>query len=162
MAHTILLVENNPDDALLVELAFERAKIPHHLQVVTDAIEALNYIRGRSRYCDRDRFPFPKLVLLDLGMPGISGFELLEQMRADQASKHLPVTVLSGSDYLRDVTRAYQLGANSFLVKPSQLQKFTAALKETVQFWLGGGRPASTLVYLRTPGLPWADLGQEH
>ena len=159
MHHTILLVENNPDDARLVELIFERAKIPHRLMVVGDAIEALNYIKGRSRYSDRDRFPFPKLVLLDLGMPGINGFDLLQQIRADPISKNLPVTVLSGSDYLRDVTRAYQLGANSFLVKPSELRKFTAAIKETVQFWLNGGRGASPLVYLRMPEMRSGDLG---
>ena len=160
MGHTILLIENNSDDALLVELAFERAKIPHRLVVVTDATEGLNYIKGSGRYGDRERFPFPKLVLLDLGLPGISGFELLEQMRADSVAAHLPVTVLSGSDYLRDVTRAYALGANSFLVKPSHLQKFTDAIKETVQFWLGDGARASSLLYLKTPAHPTFGSGK--
>jgi len=149
---TVLLVENNPDDARLAELAFERARLPHSLMVVADAIEARNYLKGKGRYSDRNRFPFPKLILLDLGLHGVSGFEFLEEMRQDDDLKTLPVTVLSGSDYLRDVTKAYQLGANSFLVKPSQLGKFAAALKEATEFWLDGMRPTVPCVYLQTPG----------
>lgn len=149
---TVLLVENNPDDARLAQLAFERAKLTHSLLFVGDALEATNYLKGRGRYADRKRFPFPKLILLDLGLPGVSGFEFLQQLRMDPESKALPVTVLSGSDCLRDVTKAYELGANSFLVKPSELSKFAAALKETTEFWLDGKRFAAPSLYSQTPG----------
>ena len=149
---TVLLVENNPDDARLAELAFEKAQVPHLLVIVSDALEATRYLKGAGRYADRERFPVPRLVLLDLGMPGVSGFEFLEQLREDPESKSLPVVVLSGSDYLRDVTRAYQLGANSFLVKPSELGKFAQAMKETTEFWLDGKVLRSAPVFLQMPG----------
>jgi CheY-like chemotaxis protein len=148
---TVLLVENNPDDARLAELAFERAKLQHLLMVVPDAFEAGKYLTGKGRYTDRQRFPFPKLILLDLGLPGMSGFDFLVELRRDPHLKAVPVTVLSGSDYLRDVTKAYQLGANSFLLKPTQLGKFADALKETTEFWLDGKRHAISSVYLQTP-----------
>src|SRR5579864_3860603 len=149
---TVLLVENNPDDARLAELAFEKAQVPHLLVIVSDALEATLYLKGKGRYADRDRFPFPRLVLLDLGMPGVSGFEFLERLRQDPESSSLPVVILSGSDYLRDVTRAYQLGASSFLVKPSQLGKFAQAIKETTEFWLDGKVLRSAPVFLQMPG----------
>lgn len=147
----VLLVENDPDDARLAELAFERARIPHRLLLISDALEACNYLAGKRPYDDRERFPLPKLILLDLAMPGMNGFELLEHLRGEPGSKLVPITILSGSDYLRDVTRAYQLGANSFLVKPSSLAQFSAALKETVEFWLEGNRTACAPVYLQMP-----------
>jgi two-component system response regulator len=151
---TVLLVENNPDDARLAELAFERARVPHVLFVVENGLQAMDYVKGRGRFADRSKYPFPKLILLDLGMPGISGFELLKQLRTDAISRHLPVTVLSGSDYLGDVTKAYQLGANSFLLKPSELGKFAAALKEVTEFWLGGKPQTIAPVYLQMPPGP--------
>jgi len=137
---TVLLVENNADDARLVEIAFERAELKHRLIVVSDGLEALDYVKGRALYGNRERYPLPNLILLDLGLPGLSGFELLEQLRRQPKTKDVPITVLSGSMFVRDVTKAYQVGANSFLVKPSDLRKFTAAIKETIDFWLGGTR----------------------
>lgn len=151
---TVLLVENNPDDIRLVELAFERAHIPHRLVTIDDAVQATHYLRGIGQYSDRLQFPFPEVVLLDLGMPGMGGFEFLQRLRQHPATEALPVTVLSGSNYLRDVTRAYQLGANSFLVKPSSLFHFTAAIKEAVEFWLDGKRVGAAPLYLHTPGQP--------
>jgi two-component system, response regulator len=148
---TVLLVENNPDDARLAELAFERAKVPHALMVLPDGREALDYLDGKGRYLDRGRFPLPKLVLLDLAMPGINGFDLLERLRQEKQFQDLPVTVLSGSAYRKDVTRAYELGANSFLFKPSDFPNFTAAIKEAVGFWLGTPRLTHLPVYLQMP-----------
>ena len=145
----VLLVENNPDDARLAELAFEKSKTPHALFIVSDAVEATRYLKGFGRYGDRQRFPFPRLILLDLGLPGMSGFEFLEQLRKDPHTRSLSVTVLSGSDYLRDVTRAYQLGANSFLVKPSDLGKFAEAIRDTIGFWLEGKSGSSRSAFLQ-------------
>jgi CheY-like chemotaxis protein len=151
---TVLLVENNPDDARLVEIAFERAELKHCLIVLEDGLQALDYIKGRAPYADREKYPLPSLILLDLGLPGLSGLELLQQLRLQPKTKDVPITVLSGSNFLRDVTKAYQLGANSFLVKPSDLKKFTAAVKETVDFWLGTTRFPRTPVYLQMPAVP--------
>jgi CheY-like chemotaxis protein len=146
---TVLLVENNPDDARLVEIAFERAELRHCLVVMTDGLQALDYIKGRGPYADRERHPLPNLILLDLGLPGLSGLELLEDLRRQPGAKDVPITVLSGSNFLRDVTKAYQLGANSFLVKPSDLRKFTLAIKETIEFWLGAGKPSGPPAFMQ-------------
>jgi CheY-like chemotaxis protein len=148
---TVLLVENNPDDARLAQLAFEKAQITHSLNLVANAVQAIDYLNGRGMYSDRERFPLPKLVLLDLGLPGVSGFELLDHLRHDPELKNLPVTVLSGTDSLRDVTRAYQLGAKSFLVKPSDLGEFARGLKETTDFWLGDRKWRVPSVFLQLP-----------
>jgi CheY-like chemotaxis protein len=150
-AGTILLVENNCDDARLVELAFEKAKVNHALAIVSDGLEAINYLKGSGKYADRKKFPLPKLILLDLAIPGLDGFEVLKLVRHEKQLKDLPVTVFSGSECLRDTNRAYQLGANSFLVKPSDFLKFTSAIKETVDFWLGSDTLPHAPVYLQMP-----------
>jgi CheY-like chemotaxis protein len=149
--NTVLLVENNSDDARLVELAFERAQVTHSLMVLTNALDAMDYLKGKGRYAERRRFPLPKLILLDLGLPRVSGFAMLEQLQLDPVLRDLPVTVLSGSDYMRDVNRAYQLGAKSFLVKPSDFEGFSAAIKETLDFWLCGRLFTGPPVYLQMP-----------
>lgn len=148
---TVLLVENNPDDVRLVELAFEKGRVRHCLRAVNNGLQAMDYLAGRGRYADRESFAVPKLILLDLGMPGASGFELLEWLQGEPELRNVPVTVLSGSNYLRDVTRAYQLGAKSFLVKPSDLGKFASAIRETTDFWLEGGNSRVTPIFLQIP-----------
>ena len=150
---TVLLVENNPDDVWLVEMAFERAELKHGLIVVADALQALDYVKGRGKYGDREKYPLPNLILLDLGLPGLSGMDLLQHLRGQPKTKDVPITVLSGSSFVRDVTKAYQLGANSFLMKPSDLRKFTAAIKETVDFWLGSTKLSSPPVFLQMPSV---------
>jgi two-component system response regulator len=153
-SRTVLLVENNPDDADLAQLAFEKQGIRHSLVVVSDGREAMNYLMGKGQYAERQRFPMPELVLLDLGMPGVSGFEILKMMRREAQLKDLPVTVFSGSDYLNDVNRAYLFGANSFLAKPIEFVKFAAAIKEAVEFWVDRESLGRTPVYLQMPEQP--------
>ena len=131
---TVLLVENNDDDARLAQLAFERAKLHHRLVIVGDAAEAMGYLTGRGAYSDRDKHPIPHLILLDLAMPGVSGLEFLGLLRAETSLQHIPVTILSGSKYSPDLEKAYALGAKSFLEKASDLRKFGAAIKRLVEF----------------------------
>ena len=130
---TVLLVENNADDARLAELAFERAQLRHLLVCVEDGLLAMDYLKGRGKYADRQKFPPPQYILLDLGMPGLSGFEFLEQLRQDPDLRAVPVTILSGSNYSPDVKRAYELGVKSFLEKPSNLADFSAALRNMME-----------------------------
>lgn len=130
---TVLLVENSADDARLAQLAFERTQLNHSLVVVSDAIEAMDYLKGRGPYGQRDKYPMPHLILLDLAMPGISGLEFLEQLRLEPGLQHIPVTILSGSSYSPDLQRAFDLGAKSFIEKPSDLKKFSAAIKELIE-----------------------------
>ena len=138
---TILLVDDSPDDVLLIRLALARAGINHLLTVVPDGEKALLYLRGESPYTDRTAFPLPKLLLLDLAMPKMGGFELLEWIRRQPQLSHLPVVVLTGSALLADSKRAFELGANSFVTKPADLTELTLALKEVAQTWLGRTLP---------------------
>jgi two-component system, chemotaxis family, response regulator Rcp1 len=134
---TVLLVENNPDDARLAQLAFERGRVGHELTIVPDGEGAMQFLKAEGKYKPRAGLVLPKLILLDLGMPGVSGLEFLEQLRREPALREIPVTILSGSSYSPDVKRAQELGANSFLEKTADLRQFTAALKAAVDCVLG-------------------------
>src|SRR2546428_9867920 len=114
----ILLAEDREDDILLIRKAFQEAFINNPLQVVRDGEEAIAYLSGEGKYSNRAEYPLPELMLLDLKMPGTDGFDVLKWMRQQPGLQALRVVVLTSSDQMRDVNAAYQLGANSFLVKP--------------------------------------------
>jgi CheY-like chemotaxis protein len=133
---TVLLVEDNPDDALLTRRAFTKAGIPKLLQVVGDGERAVAYLAGNGDFADRDRFPLPLLVLLDLKLPRRSGFEVLEWLRVQPGLRRLPVVVLTSSDQSADVNRAFDLGANSYLVKPVKFDALLDMVKALNLYWL--------------------------
>src|SRR5215471_1835180 len=114
----ILLVEDNADDAALLRRAFIKARVMNPLHLARTAEEAIAYLGGSGKYANRSEFPLPSLVLLDLKMPGMDGFDVLRWIRQQPGLNLLRVVVLTSSDSMRDVNHAYQLGANSFLVKP--------------------------------------------
>jgi CheY-like chemotaxis protein len=114
----ILLVEDNPDDVILIKRAFAQTGLRHRLLHVPLGSEALAYLNGEPPYTDRSTYPLPDLVLLDIKMPGMNGFEVLRWIRNQWELAHLCVVMLTSSDQIRDVNEAYRLGANSFLVKP--------------------------------------------
>jgi CheY-like chemotaxis protein len=114
----ILLVDDNPDDVLLIKRSFDRAGLKHPIHSVSRGEDAIAYLRGDLPYDDRLKYPVPDLVLLDIKMPGIDGFDVLRWIRHQWQFSHLCVVMLTSSDEMRDVNQAYQLGANSFLVKP--------------------------------------------
>jgi CheY-like chemotaxis protein len=118
----ILLVENNQDDILLILRAFQRAGVTRRIQAVTSGMEAVAYLQGMHPFEDREKYPPPALVLLDIKMPGMDGFEVLRWMRRQWEFFDLCVVMLTNSDHIRDVNEAYRLGANSFLVKPLDFQ----------------------------------------
>ena len=132
----ILLVEDSPDDAELFRIAFNRIGASGELRAVGDGEEALGYLAGAGVYADRERFPQPHLLLLDLRMPHVTGFEILQRLRALANFKALPVIAFSGSDYQPDVRYAYELGANCFLKKPNSFEDLIQALTEICSFWL--------------------------
>lgn len=132
----VLLAEDNPDDALFIQRAFKKLGIKERLVVVSDGELLKHYLLGQGPYGDREHYPLPKLILLDLGMPRMSGFEVLTWLRQEPALRHLPAVVLTTSTYSPDVRRAYQLGANSFLTKPLELTEFINALRQVADFWL--------------------------
>ncbi len=139
------MAEDSPDDVLLVRRAFKKLAIDQRLVVANNGGSALDYLEGKGLYANRAKFPLPKLILLDLDLPRVSGFQVLDWVRRNPDLRHIPVIVLTGSVYSPDVTRAYQLGANSFLTKPADLTEFTSVVKEMARFWLNRcALPAST------------------
>jgi CheY-like chemotaxis protein len=132
----ILLAEDEEDYVLLIRRAFEQANIRNPLQVVWNGEEAISYLKGEGRYSNRAEYPLPDLLLLDLKMPRVNGFEVLKWLRAQPGFGTLRVLVLTSSDEIRDVNEAYRLGANSFLVKPLDFQDFAQLSRLIQDFWL--------------------------
>jgi CheY-like chemotaxis protein len=125
----VLLAEDSENDVLMFRRAARRAKFSQPLHVVTTGEEVVAYLNGDGEFSDRARYPLPGLVLLDLKMPRMDGFEVLEWVRRQPQFAALQVVVLSSSDEIRDINRAYQLGANSFLVKPLSFDEFVGMLE---------------------------------
>ena len=135
--HDLLLVEDNFADVVLMEEAFE-ANVKHlRLSKAEDGVEALTFLRREGKYTSAPR---PKLVLLDLNLPRLNGFEVLAAMRADETLRALPVLILSTSQAASDVERAYMLGANAYLTKPHDLPGFFDLVRLIEQFWLTAAR----------------------
>jgi CheY-like chemotaxis protein len=131
-----LLIEDNEDDVALIKRAFARNKIFNPLQVVRNGHEALLYLQGAGRFRNREEFPLPKIILLDLKMPGVDGFEVLDWIRQQPEFKTLRVIVLTSSNAIQDVNRAYQLGANSFLVKPTDFEDLVTLTQALRGYWV--------------------------
>ena len=125
-AFDILVAEDNEDDVLLLGEAFRKAGVASRLHVVADGAEAISYLKREGTYSDASRFPFPDLMLLDLNMPRVNGFEVLEWLRQQPALGRLMVYVLTASSREEDVRRAYDLRANGFVVKPSRVDELVA------------------------------------
>jgi CheY-like chemotaxis protein len=140
---TILLVEDDPNDVLLVQRAFRRAGVDSPIQVVADGEAAVDYLAGRGPYADRERHPLPALMLLDLKLPRRSGFEVLEWLRRQPRLRRLPVVILTSSALTADTRRAYELGANSYLVKPLEFDALQDMLRAVGAYWLGLNQSAS-------------------
>jgi CheY-like chemotaxis protein len=133
----ILIAEDNPDDVFLLQEAFRKAGLSQRLEEVCDGVEAMAYLKGDGSYADRIRHPFPDVLLLDLNMPRMNGFEVLEWLRQDEQCKRLVVHVLTSSSRDADVQHAYDLGANSYILKPGRMDDLVTlaiALKQWHQF----------------------------
>jgi len=135
-AAPILLVEDSPDDALLIQRAFRKANLANPVQLVRDGDEAVAYLSGATPYEDRGRFPLPVFMLLDLKLPRRSGLEVLAWLRQEPAVRRLPVVVLTSSRESVDVNRAYDLGVNSYLTKPVGFEALIEMVKNVNLYWL--------------------------
>jgi CheY-like chemotaxis protein len=131
----ILLVEDDPNDVLLIQRAFQKAGLHDSLKVVRNGDEAIEYLSGEDAYADRQRFPLPFLVLLDLKMPGTDGFEVLGWARNVPNLKRLLIVVLTSSNLQSDVDKAYDLGANSYLVKPVEFDDMVNLIGRFEAYW---------------------------
>lgn len=132
----ILLVEDNPDDEELTLLAFRNNNIHNCIDVARDGQEALDYLFRKGAYADRSPCSNPRLILLDLKLPKIVGFEVLRQIRANTQTQHIPVVVLTTSSQEEDIVNSYKSGANSFVRKPVEFQSFNEAIKHLGMYWL--------------------------
>jgi CheY-like chemotaxis protein len=131
-----LLIEDNEDHALLIRRAFLKGNPINPLQVVTSGEEAVEYLEGAGRYSNWSEYPLPTAVVLDLKLPGIDGFEVLRWIRKQSGLRTLRVVVMTCSELDQDVNLAYQLGANSFIVKPAALEDLIQMIEVSRSYWL--------------------------
>jgi CheY-like chemotaxis protein len=136
MNQALLLVEDNQDDVFLMRRALKQAEIQNPLYVVSDGEQAIDYLAGNGQFNDRELYPFPALVFLDLKLPFKSGHEVLTWIRKEAELAELVVVVLTSSDEASDIDRAYKLGANSYLVKPPTLMQLRDLAKSFKWYWL--------------------------
>lgn len=131
----ILLVEDNHMDVVLTLDAFKEAKLKNTINVARNGREALDYLFGHHKYSDRLIYPMPNLILLDLKMPGIDGFEVLRQIKNTEILKRIPVIILTSSKEEGDRALSYDIGANSYLLKPVSFDGFTEVVKRIDDYW---------------------------
>jgi CheY-like chemotaxis protein len=132
---TVLLVEDDLNDIFLVKRAFKKACIPNPLQVVTDGVEAIHYLQGDGKYADRQLYPLPHLIVMDIKMPRKTGFEVLEWIKRDGMLKRIPVIIVSSSDQPHDINRAYEMGANAYMVKPVDFRAVESLFQSITHYW---------------------------
>jgi len=145
MSHSgvILVVEDGEDDILILTQAFRAAGILNPVMTVRNGQEAIWYLEGGANYWSRTEFPLPRLILLDLKMPGIDGFEVLAWIKRRKEFAGIAVVVLTGSNDLKDVQRAYDLGANSFIVKEAEFRQTVRLCSLLQDYWMGVNRAYS-------------------
>ncbi|HEY2170842.1 MAG TPA: response regulator [Candidatus Angelobacter sp.] len=147
---TILLVEDTPSDATLIRRAFEKTHVLNPIIWTRNGQEALGYLSGLGQYSDRTRYQLPALILLDLDLPEMIGFELLQWKRTQPYIRRIPVVVLTIDSATSAVNSAYDLGANSYLIKPGNPDEIMRVVKTIQEYWLGLNQPPK-LVLRATP-----------
>ena len=139
----LLLIEDQPSDAELALRALEDLELGGRIQLVEDGAEALDFVFGRGEYAHRSSTNGPGLILLDLKLPKVSGHEVLRELKSDERTRQIPVIVLSSSKEDRDVERCYEMGLNSYVVKPVDFGRFTETVQRIGTYWLDTNeRPA--------------------
>jgi len=137
----IVLVEDNPNDAELAMRALKEYNLANKLMWLKDGVEALDFIFAQGQYADRSIEDVPKVVLLDLKLPRVDGLEVLEKVKSDTRTKSIPVVVLTSSSEERDIIASYNLGVNSYVIKPVDFDKFVDAIKEVGLYWMSLNQP---------------------
>ena len=136
----ILLVEDNADDELLMLRALKKNHILNRVIVARDGVEALDYLFSTGEFAGKDAEPLPQLILLDLKLPKLNGLEVLKRMRAEKRTKYVPVVVLTSSTEEQDIISSYDFGANGFVQKPMDFNKFVEVANHLGVYWLGINR----------------------
>lgn len=132
----ILLVEDNPSDAELTLRVLKKNNLANNLFVLPDGAEALDFIFCRGLYIHRQNQPQPKVVFLDLKLPKVDGLEVLKQIKSDERAKTIPVVIVTSSQEEKDLVQSYELGANSYIVKPVDFDNFSRVLTDLGFYWL--------------------------
>jgi CheY-like chemotaxis protein len=138
---TILLIEDEPTDDQLILRGFEKAKVLNPIVHLTNGDDALRYLAGRGEFTDRLKYPIPALILLDLKLPGLTGIQLLQWLHVQGELKRIPLVVLTADDRQDTVNAAYDLGANSYLVKPGNAADIVRMVKVIQSYWLALNEP---------------------
>jgi len=131
----VLVAEDNPDDAILLRRAIDKAGITARVKIVSDGEDMLLYLQGRGVYSNREAYPLPNLIILDLKMPRKSGLEVLLWMSENQDLAVVPTIVLSASNLEKDVRQAYNLGANTYFVKPTTFEELVQTMRMVKEYW---------------------------
>jgi len=132
----VLQVEDEEHDVIFMQLAFEQAAVSHPLAVVSDGQEAIAYLQGEGKFSNRQAYPLPALVLLDLKLPRVPSLEVLQWIRAQPALGSVPVLIISSSDQDADVEAAYRLGADAYIVKPAAPAELLRIVRRIKKYWL--------------------------
>ena len=138
---TILIAEDSQDDAFFLERAFRKIGLKNPVQILTDGAEVLDYLKAQGKYENRTEFPFPSVMFIDIKMPRVSGFEVLQWLKDHQECKVIPTIVFSSSEQPEDIERAYQLGANAYFVKPNSTEQLADLLRSAYDFWSRCAKP---------------------
>ncbi len=132
----ILLVEDSPEDLELTCRALQRANLGNHIHIARDGAEALEFIFCEGPHADRRIEDSPKLILLDLKLPKVDGLDVLQAIKGDPRTRHIPIVVLTSSKEQGDVVKSYRMGVNSYIVKPVDFDGFNAAVQDLGMYWL--------------------------
>jgi CheY-like chemotaxis protein len=132
----ILLVEDNPQDLQLTLRALTKSRLANHIEVVRDGAEALEFVFGQGAYAGRTLDNGPKVILLDLKLPKVDGLEVLKRLKADPRTAGIPIVMLTSSVEQSDLVRSYQLGVNSYIVKPVNFEGFARAVQDLGMYWV--------------------------
>lgn len=132
----ILIIEDNPNDAELTLRALRKQNLANNVVHLHDGVEALDFLFGKGKYVSRTVSNVPKVILLDLKMPKINGLEVLEKIKADPLTRAIPVVILTSSAEDPDIKKAYDLGANSYIVKPVEFNKFSQTVADLGLYWM--------------------------
>lgn len=134
--NTILIVEDDPNDQLLIQQAFRANGVTGALSVVADGVEAIAYLKGEGQYADREKFPYPTFIMTDLKMPRSDGFNVLEHLKGNPEWAIIPTVVFTASGDLDDIKKSYMLGASSYHIKPNNYPQLREQLKVLHDYWM--------------------------
>src|SRR5215469_7150615 len=139
--YTILLVEDEENDATLLKLAFKKNNISNPVQWVQDGLDAIAYLNGEGAYADRTQYPFPEVLILDLKMPRMNGLEFLAWIREHPEFRVIPTIIMTSSRQDPDIEKAYNLGANTYMIKPSSFEELARLVKLAHDYWAASVKP---------------------